>query len=38
LSDTYRVTKFGGGLNLLHEAYDDAGIWLESTATTALAK
>jgi len=25
-------------LNLLHEADDDAVIWLESTATSALAK
>jgi len=25
-------------LNLLHEADDDADIWLESTATAALAK
>ena len=30
--------KFEGGLNLLHEADDDAFIWLESTATAALAK
>jgi len=29
---------FEGGLNLLHEADDDAVIWLESTATAALAK
>ena len=27
-----------GGLNLLHEADDDAVIWLEATATAALAK
>ena len=32
------LTKFEGGLNLLHEADDDAVIWLESTATAALAK
>ena len=30
--------KFEGGLNLLHKADDDAVIWLESTATAALAK
>ena len=36
--DTCPLTKFEGGLNLLHEAYDDAVIWLESTATAALAK
>jgi len=32
--------KFEGGLNLLHGADDDAviGLWLESTATAALAK
>ena len=29
--------KFEGGLNLLHEADEDAVIWLESTATAALA-
>ena len=27
-----------GGLNLRHKADDDAVIWLESTATAALAK
>jgi len=32
------LTEFEGGLNLLHEADDDAVIWLESTATAALAK
>ena len=31
-------TKFEGGLNLLREADDDLTIWLESTATAALAK
>ena len=31
-------TKFEGGPKLLHEADDDAVIWLESTATTRLAK
>ena len=37
--DTYPLTKFEGGLNLLNEADDDAAvIWLESTATNALAK
>ena len=34
--NTYPLTKFEGGLNLLHEADDDAVIWLESTATAAL--
>jgi len=32
------LTKFEGGLNLLHEADDDTVIWLESTVTAALAK
>jgi len=32
------IKKFEGGLNLLHEADDDAVIWLESTKTAALAK
>jgi len=32
------LTKFEGGLNLLHEANDDAVILLGSTATAALAK
>ena len=36
--DTCPLMKFEGGLNLLHEADDDAVIWLESTATAALAK
>jgi len=36
--DMRPLTKFEGGLNLLHEANDDAVIWLESTATAALAK
>ena len=36
--DTCPLTTFEGGLNLLHEADDDAVIWLESTATAALAK
>ena len=36
--DTCPLTKFEGGLNLLHKADDDAVIWLESTATAALAK
>jgi len=36
--DTCLLTKFEGGLNLLHEADDDAVIRLESTATAALAK
>ena len=33
-----QLTKFEGGLNLLHEADDDAVIRLESTATAALVK
>ena len=36
--DTCPLTTFEGGLNLLHEADDDAVTWLESTATAALAK
>ena len=36
--DTCPLTKFEGGLNLLPEADDEAVIWLESTATEALAK
>jgi len=36
--DMRPLTRFGGGLNLLHEADDDAVIWLESTATAALVK
>jgi len=31
--DTRPLTKFEGGLNLLHK-----GVWLESTATASLAK
>jgi len=30
--DTCPLTKFEGGLNLLHEADDDAVIWLEYAA------
>ena len=37
-TDTCPLIKFEGGLNLLHEADDDAVMWLESTATAALAK
>jgi len=36
--DTCPLTKFEGGLKLLHEVDDDAVIWLESTATAAVAK
>jgi len=36
--DMCPLTKFGGGLNLLHEEDDDAVIWLESTVTAALVK
>jgi len=36
--DTCPLTKFEGGLNLLHEVDDDEVIWLESTVTAALAK
>jgi len=36
--DTCPLTKFEGGLNLLHEVDDDTVIWLEPTATAALAK
>jgi len=35
---TCPFTQFEGGLNLLLEADDDAVMWLESTATAALAK
>jgi len=35
--DRCPLTKFERGLNLLHEVDDDAVIWLESTATAALA-
>jgi len=38
VNDTCPLTESGGRLNLLHEADDDAVIWLESTATEALAK
>ena len=36
--DTRPLTQLEGGLNLLHDADDDTVIWLESTATAALAK
>ena len=36
--DTCQLTKFEDGQNLLHEADDDAVIWLECTATAALVK
>ena len=36
--DTCPLTKLGGGLKLFYEADDDAVIWLDSTATTALAR
>ena len=36
--DTCPLTKFEGGLNLFHDADDNAVIWLESTATAALTK
>ena len=36
--DMCPITKFEGGLKLLHEADDDAVVWLESTATTAFTK
>ena len=29
--DTFPLRKFEGGLNLLHEAENDAVMWLEST-------
>ena len=35
--DTCPLTKFEVGLNLLHEADGDAVVYLESTATAALA-
>jgi len=35
--DMCPLTEFKGGLKLLHEADDDTVVWLESTATTALA-
>ena len=34
--NTYPLTKFEGGLNLLHKADDGTIIWLESTVTAAL--
>jgi len=36
--DMCPLTKFENRLKLPHEADDDAVIWLESTATTALVK
>jgi len=36
--DTSPLAKSEGGMDLLREADDDAVIWLESTATAALAK
>jgi len=36
--DSCPLTKFEGGLNLLHRADDDAVIWLESISTAAVAK
>ena len=36
--ETCPLTTFEGGLNQLHEADDDAVMWLESTATAAVAK
>jgi len=36
--DACPLTKFSGGLQLLHEAEDDGAKWLESTVTTAFAK
>ena len=36
--DTCPLTKSEGERNLLHEADDDAVVWLESTATAAIAK
>ena len=36
--NTCPLTQFEDGLNLLHEVDDDSVIWLESTATAALAK
>jgi len=33
--DTCPLTKFEGGMNLLHEADDGTVIWLESTSTVA---
>ena len=36
--DTWPLTRFEGGLNLLHKVDNDAVIQLESTVTAALAK
>jgi len=36
IADTCPLKKFEGGLNLLHEADDDAVMWLESSHMTAL--
>ena len=36
--DTCPSTKLDGSLSLLREADDDSVLWLESTATAALAK
>ena len=36
--ETCPLTKFEGGLNLLHEVDDDTVTWLESAATAAHAK
>ena len=36
--DRCSLTKFEGGLDLLHEADDAAVIWLESSVTAALAR
>ena len=36
--DTFPLTKFKGGLNLLNAMDDDTMICLESTATAALKK
>ena len=36
--DTCLLTKLEGGLNLLHEADDNAVVRLEATATAAVAK
>jgi len=35
---TCPLSKVEGGLNLLHEANDDAVVWLASTASAAFAK
>jgi len=36
--DRCPLTKFEGGLNLLHKVDDDAVMWLESAVTAALVK